>query len=66
MKDINKICSCGSIYFDKGRAVDGRRAYRCKVCRTVFTEGLQGRKKRFHNQREGYQFFDSKGTGYVS
>lgn len=46
---------------DKGRAMDGRRAYRCKSCGNVWTEGMQGREKRYSNQRDGYQFADSRG-----
>lgn len=60
------ICSCGSIYFDKGRAFDGRRAYRCKGCGKIHTCGMQGRTQKYSNQRFGYQFHDSKGTGHIS
>ena len=51
---------------DKGRAFDGRRAYRCPKCGNTWTCGLQGRKQRFSKQREGYQFADSKGHGHVA
>lgn len=43
---------------DKGRAVDNRRAYRCTRCGNVWTEGMQGRRKRYAEQRQGYQFRD--------
>ncbi|MDD5589154.1 MAG: hypothetical protein PHP92_03820 [Candidatus Nanoarchaeia archaeon] len=56
-KKLNKV--------DKGRAMDGRRAYRCKICGKVWTEGLQNRKQKYSSQREGYQFADSKGSGHV-
>jgi len=44
---------------EKGRAMDGRRAYRCPVCVSVWTEGMQGRVKRYSSQRPGYQFADT-------
>lgn len=44
---------------NKGRAMDGRRAYRCVKCGNIWTEGMQGRKKKFHKQRTGFQFKDS-------
>lgn len=59
------ICSCGCTQFDKGRAFDGRRAYRCKQCRRIHTCGLQGRKRKYSAQRDSYQFFDSKGKNHV-
>lgn len=46
---------------DKGRAMDGRRAYRCKNCGNVWTEGMQGREKKYSEQRDSYQFADSRG-----
>lgn len=45
---------------DKGRAFDGRRAYRCKSCGFIWTEGLQGRKRRYSKQRPGYQFYNQR------
>ena len=49
-------------FYDKGRAVDGRRAYRCRVCGATWTEGLQGRKRRWSPQRDGNQFHDTGAT----
>lgn len=57
---------CKSNKFDKGRAFDGRRAYRCKNCGHIHTLGMQGRNKRFSEQRYGYQFYNSKGVGHVA
>ena len=53
------ICSCGCHKKDVGRAFDGRRAYRCKQCGVIWTTGLQGRNKKYSNQRSGYQFKDT-------
>ena len=44
----------------KGRAFDGRRAYRCNNCGNVWTNGMQNRVKQYSSQRESYQFADSK------
>ena len=41
---------------DKGRAFDGRRAYRCTGCDRIWSEGLQGRARRYSPQRESFQF----------
>ena len=60
------FCSCGCNRFEKGRAMDGRRAYRCKQCGSIHTYGMQGRKKTYSQQRESYQFADSKGHGHIS
>lgn len=49
---------------DKGRAIDGRRAYRCKNCRQVWTVGLQGRKPTYNKQRIGIQFADTGSLAY--
>jgi len=58
---MNKIqCSCGHTGIDKGRAFDGRRAYRCQECLTIWTNGLQNRSKKFSKQRIGYQFYNSQ------
>lgn len=51
---------------DKGRAPDGRRAYRCQSCCEVWTMGMQGRKRKYSPQRESFQFADSKGSGHIS
>ncbi len=54
------VCCCGNDKHDKGRAWDGRRAYRCKCCGREWTEGMQGRKKKYSAQREcGFQFYDT-------
>ena len=47
---------------DKGRAADGRRAYRCRICGAQWTCGNQGRRRRYNVQRSwfaGYQFKDT-------
>ena len=44
---------------DKGRAFDGRRAYRCVQCGHEWTEGLQGRLKKYSKQRQGFQFHNT-------
>lgn len=51
--------SCKSPRPEKGRAADGRRAYRCRNCGNQWTEGLQGCSQRFSPQREGNQFHDT-------
>lgn len=61
-----KCSNCFNINVSKGRAFDGRRAYRCNNCGHVWTNGMQGRKKKFSKQRESYQFADSKSVGHVS
>lgn len=39
---IKRRCPiCKHPGYDKGRAFDGRRAYRCHNCGNVWTEGLQ-------------------------
>lgn len=43
---------------DKGRAFDGRRAYRCQ-CGHIWTQGMQGRERRYSPQRPGTQFKDT-------
>ncbi len=50
--------SCKHKGFDKGRAMDGRRAYRCQQCGGIWSEGNQGREQKWSKQREGYQFAD--------
>jgi transposase-like protein len=49
---------CKTKYPKKGRAFDGRRAYRCGSCGYTWTEGMQGRQRRYSEQREGFQFAD--------
>ena len=39
--------------------MDGRRAYRCTCCGNIWTEGLQGRQRKYSEQRPGYQFKDT-------
>jgi len=52
--------SCKYRGFDKGRAFDRRRAYRCQKCGVIWSEGWQGIKsQRFSIQRLGYQFADT-------
>jgi hypothetical protein len=54
-----KICKkCGCNKYEKGRAHDSRRAYRCLSCKNIWTEGMQGRRKQFSIQRLGFQFKD--------
>jgi hypothetical protein len=53
-----KVCRNGVVP-DKGRAPDGRRAYRCRTCGCVWTEGLQGKKQSWNPQRQQYQFADT-------
>jgi len=52
-----KVCDCTG--FDKGRALDGRRVYRCQNCGQVHSTGLQGRERRYSRQRPGDQFADT-------
>jgi transposase-like protein len=51
-----KCSVCQGTDLDKGRAADGRRAYRCQRCGATWTDGLQGRKPRYSHQRQGDQF----------
>lgn len=51
--------SCGCKHFDKGRAFDGRRCYRCKQCGHKHSAGLQGRERKYSLQRHGFQFADT-------
>ena len=61
----NRACSnCLTPDPERGRAWDGRRAYKCKCCGRVWTEGLQGKNKKSNKQRVGYQFANSKGAGH--
>jgi transposase-like protein len=50
---------CHSTSLDRGRAADGRRAYRCRACGHAWTEGMQGRERRYSEQRPGDQFADT-------
>jgi len=54
-----KTSDCCSSMVDKGRALDGRRAYRCQKCESSWTEGLQGVSQRYSQQRSGNQFHDT-------
>lgn len=64
MKTTKYTCECGCNAYDKGRAMDGRRAYRCKKCGKIHTYGMQGRKKKYSEQRFSDQFYNSKGKGH--
>lgn len=45
---------------DKGRTMNGKRAYRCTTCRYDWSEGWQGRRTpRYSPQRPGNQFADT-------
>lgn len=58
---IKRRCPiCKHPGYDKGRAFDGRRAYRCHNCGNVWTEGLQGRERKYSSQIVGYQFKDDQ------
>ena len=57
---MSPCAKCGNRRPEKGRALDGRRAYRCQSCGETWTEGMQGRSKKYSKQREGYQFADSR------
>lgn len=59
--NVRRCAVCQTPKPDKGRAMDGRRAYRCTSCGNVWTEGMQGRKKKYSKQRDGNQFADSRG-----
>ena len=50
-------CRCRKI--DKGRAMDGRRCYRCQHCGSTWSSGLQGRKPKYSDQRNSFQFHDT-------
>ena len=57
---ISLCLYCGKkAEIDKGRALDGRRAYRCCNCRRIWTYGLNGRKRQYSHQRDGYQFHNT-------
>lgn len=49
-------CYCNASNPEKGRAMDGRRAYRCRSCGSEWTEGMQGRAKQYSKQRPSNQF----------
>ena len=53
-----------SIGYDVGRAVDGRRAYRCKSCDNIHTSGMQGRQRRYSDQRNTFQFKDTGASSF--
>lgn len=57
-------CKCTCNKLDFGRAFDGRRAYRCKVCGNIWTDGMQGRQARYSPQRQGHQFKDTGATNH--
>ena len=49
---------------DKGRAFDGRRAYRCPQCNSEWTDGMQGALKKYSVQRLGNQFYNTGAINY--
>lgn len=51
--------ACQHKGIDRGRALDGRRAYRCQRCGNIWTNGRNGRTPRYSAQRPGYQFADT-------
>lgn len=60
LRRMVRCCAvCGGGGIDKGRAFDGRRAYRCQNCLVVWTEGLNGRARKYSPQRPSYQFKDT-------
>lgn len=66
MKNKRVCIICKVSNPDKGRAFDGRRAYRCKCCGNTWTEGMQGRTRRYSKQRMGDQFHDTGASTYAS
>lgn len=64
MKTRRACSRCLSPSIDKGRAWDGRRAYRCRACRHEWTEGWQGmaRQRPSPQRQSGHQFADSGAT----
>lgn len=50
---------CGCRLLDKGRGFDGRRFYRCRKCDNRWSEGLQGRERKYSEQRIVPQFKDT-------
>lgn len=63
MEIVCKNCNQKS-NIDKGRAVDGKRAYKCNGCGHIWTNG-KGRKEIYSIQRMSYQFKDSKGPNHI-
>jgi hypothetical protein len=58
-----KICTmCRACILDKGRAIDGRRAYHCKNTGNIWTEGKQGKKSSYSEQRQDYHLTNKKGN----
>ena len=54
---VMKCDNCNHPRPDKGRACDGRRAYRCPQCGNTWTRGLQGRRQRYTwRLRDGNDF----------
>ena len=54
-----KCAACGHHGLELGRAMDGRRAYRCRACGDIWTDGTHGRKPRYSDQRLSDQFHDT-------
>lgn len=63
--NILKCDNCQTKKPLKGRAFDGRRAYKCTSCNNIWTNGMQNKDKIYSSQRDGFQFPDSKGVGHV-
>ena len=63
-----KCKSCGPVKagIDRGRAMDGRRAYRCQMCGGTWTQGMQGRQRQYSVQRPGYQFANTGAASDVN
>ena len=63
---VRQCAICQTPKPKKGRAFDGRRAYKCINCGNQWTEGMQGRQQKFSEQRESNQFADSSGVGHIA
>lgn len=63
--DPSMCPSCHDRRREKGRGLDGRRAYRCRVCRTVWEYPGGTRQPKYSPQRKCYQFASS-GAGYAA
>jgi len=57
---MNTCSICGQKNPEKGRAFDGRRAYRCSQCGNEWTKGMQGRSKKYSIQRSCNQFNEDR------
>jgi hypothetical protein len=60
LTNFKLTCKCGNTnHIDKGRACDGRRAYRCPICENIWTMGTFGRNPSYSVQRPSFQFYDT-------